>query len=154
MPKPGTVVLDVLTPISAHAELPDVDIANYWGRGHALTGIRVHAVANSKTVGVVDQQEAARVSAAMSPKATVVYVADTSSAEVPGFEQDIKPLFRPQDVSSMLAFGGFNLHKYEDVKNRADAILERLRIDMPCDGLWPASDIAKFEAWKDGGTPA
>ena len=74
--------------------------------------------------------------------------------EVPSFEEDIKPLFRPRDVIVMEALKGFNLHKYEDVKANADRILVKLGIDMPCDGLWPPEDIAKFKAWKDGGMPA
>jgi hypothetical protein len=65
------------------------------------------------------------------------------------FEQDIKPLFRPQDVRAMEQLRHFNLHKYEDVKQWADRIFEKLNDDMPCDGLWPESDIAKFKKWKD-----
>lgn len=154
MPKAGTPKLDVLTPISAHAELADVDIANHWGPGKPLKGIRVHAVANKKLVDIVSRKEASARSARMSPQATVSYVATTTPAtEVPGFEEDIKPLFRPVDVSSMIAFGGFDLSKYDDVKANAENIYARLQVDMPCDGLWPATDIDKFKAWKDGGMP-
>jgi len=73
---------------------------------------------------------------------------------VPSFEEDIKPLFRPRDVNAMQAVAGFNLHKYEDVRVNAGGILERLRLNMPCDGLWPEEDVKKFEAWKNGGMPA
>jgi hypothetical protein len=154
MPDPGTSVLDVLTPISAHFEIPDVDVENYWGKNMPLKGIRLHAVANSKIVNVVSRKEAVQLSMKMSPRATARYVGETTGDEVPGFEEDIKPLFRQQDVSSMLVFGPFNLHSYDDVKAHADEILKRLRDDMPCDGRWPETDIAKFEAWKNGGMPA
>lgn len=150
-PEPGTMTLNVLTPISAHAELPDVDIDNYWGRALPLKGIRVHAVANSKTVNIVPRAEALRLRARMSPQATVAYVAPEGGAEAPGYEEDIKPLFRPRDVNAMIAFGPFNLHSYDDVKAHAQDILTRLGEDMPCDGRWPGSDIAKFQAWMDGG---
>jgi hypothetical protein len=153
MSTPGTPVLNVLTPITAHAEMPDVDIENHWGPGKPLKGIRVHAVANSKLVDVVSRKEASARSAKMSPRATVSYLATDPAGEVLGFEEDIKPLFRPVDVSSMLAFGSFDLSKYDDVKANAENILARLKDDMPCDGLWPATDIAKFETWKDGGMP-
>jgi hypothetical protein len=70
-----------------------------------------------------------------------------------GFESDIKGLFRENpDHTSMLAFGGFDLHRYEDVRDRADDILARL-VDgsMPCDGSWPPDRIATFRRWIDDG---
>jgi hypothetical protein len=149
---PTASKIPVLTPISGLAELPDVDIRNYWGNGMPLRGIRVHAVANRKTVEVVDRKESAELIARMSPRALASYV--TPAPDVPGFQEDIKPLFRDRDVLVMEAIAGFNLHAYEDVKTNADRILQRLREDMPCDGLWPEDDIAKFEAWKNGGMPA
>lgn len=151
MPEPGAITLNVLTPISAHAELPNVDVKNYWGGGRPLTGIRVHAVANAKAVHVIPRAEASQLSARMSPQAIVSYVGPEGGAEAPGFEEDIKPLFRPRDVNAMLLIGQFNLHSYDDVKARAEDILQHLKTDMPCDGLWPETDIAKFEAWKTGG---
>jgi hypothetical protein len=154
MPPPGTPVLNVLTPISAHAEFPDIDVANYWGKGAPLKGVRVHAVSNEKTVEVLSRKDALAVSATMSPRATVSYVGATAQEEVPSFEEDIKPLFRPRDVNVMRNVAGFDLSKYEDVKANVDRIFERLQLDMPCDGLWPAEDLAKFKAWKDGGMPA
>ncbi len=151
LPEPGAITLNVLTPISAHAELPNVDVDNYWGRALPLKGIRVHAVANAKTVNVVSRAEALRLSTRMSPQATVAYVAPDGGPELPGYEEDIKPLFRPRDVNAMIAFGEFNLHSYDDVKTHAQNILDRLKDDMPCDGPWPETDIAKFQAWMDGG---
>lgn len=78
---------------------------------------------------------------------------DQDKVQTPSFEQDIKPLFRDRDVAMMEAVGGFNLHRYADVKEHAGRILEKLQIDMPCDGLWSNEDIAKFAAWKNGGMP-
>jgi hypothetical protein len=154
MPASDQAVLEVLTPISAHIECPKVDIANYWGQGMPLKGIRVHAVSNAKTVDVLSREATLEAGAARDPRALASYVGTTTTPAVPGFAQDIKPLFRERDVIVMQAVRGFNLHNYEDVKTNAGRILTKLRIDMPCDGLWPADDIAKFEAWKDGGMPA
>jgi hypothetical protein len=154
IPAPGTPVLNVLSPISAHAEFPDIDIPNYWGNGAPLKGIRVHAVSNEKTVNVLSRNDALGVSAKMSPQTTASYIGETTQQTVPTFEEDLKPLFRPRDVNVMQAMAGFNLHNYDDVKANADRILARLKTNMPCDGLWPREDIAKFEAWKNGGMPA
>lgn len=151
---PGTPGLDVLTPIIAHAELTNVELATFWGMGLPLKGIRVHADANSKTVSVLARAQMMAASARMAAGATASFIEPTDPNATPKFEQDIKPLFRPRDVSSMLIIRGFNLHKYDDVKTHADDILKHLRLDMPCDGLWPAADIAKFEAWKTRGMPA
>jgi hypothetical protein len=152
MPASDQAVLDVLTPISAQLECPKVDIANYWGQGMPLKGIRVHAVSNAKTVDVLSREATLEAGPTMSALAS--YVGTTTPAAVPGFAEDIKPLFRPTDVTSMQMFGGFNLHNYEEVKARATKISARLKTNMPCDGLWPPEDVAKFDAWKDGGMPA
>ena len=49
------------------------------------------------------------------------------------FEEDIKPLFRPMDHESM--DWAFDLASYNEVKDHAAAILERVREgSMPCDG--------------------
>ena len=53
----------------------------------------------------------------------------------------------------MKAAAGFDLHNYDDVAERADDILERLKIDMPCDGLWSPADIALFAAWIEADKP-
>ena len=69
------------------------------------------------------------------------------------FESDIKGLFRETpDRRAMLAVGGFDLHRYEDVRDRADAIAARLDDgSMPCDGAWPAERIAIFRKWIEEG---
>jgi hypothetical protein len=67
------------------------------------------------------------------------------------FERDIRPLWRERDVKSM-AFA-FDLSSYDDVRNNAEAIYDRLASGtMPCDGAWPANDVNRFRAWIDGGS--
>ena len=76
----------------------------------------------------------------------------TSIAE-PSFEEDIKPLFRERDRSSMM--GQFDLWSYDDVAQFSDAILARVSDGtMPCDGAWPEDQVALFGAWVDAGKPA
>ena len=69
------------------------------------------------------------------------------------FEADIKPLFRERDRQAMQS--RFDLWSYDDVVERSDAILGRLRDgSMPCDGAWPADRIALFQDWIAAGKPA
>lgn len=69
------------------------------------------------------------------------------------FENDIKPLFRERDRASMLRV--FDLWSYADVREHADAILERLDDGtMPCDGPWPGDQVETFRAWIAEGSPA
>jgi len=71
---------------------------------------------------------------------------------VPGFETDIRPLFRDRDVQAMRSF--FDLSQYTDVKDNAEPIYERLADgSMPCDDQWPADRIALFRQWVDEGCP-
>ena len=71
----------------------------------------------------------------------------------PSFAADIRPLFRDSDVAAMSSF--FDLSSYEEVREHAGQIYERLEDgSMPCDGGWPASQVATFKAWIDAGTPA
>jgi hypothetical protein len=74
-----------------------------------------------------------------------------SSADKPvTFEQDIKPLFRPVDHESMA--WAFDLSSYNEVKEHARAILERLRDgSMPCDGEWPEEQVGRFQRWTETG---
>ena len=68
------------------------------------------------------------------------------------FESDIQPLFRDKDRARME--WAFDLWRYEDVRDNADAILERLEDgDMPCDGEWPAEQIETFKKWMEAGSP-
>ena len=70
------------------------------------------------------------------------------------FAADIMPLFRTKDVESM-KHKGFDLSNYDDVRVRADAILDRLRSGtMPCDGSWPVAQVSLFAKWiSDGKRP-
>lgn len=65
------------------------------------------------------------------------------------FEADIKGLFRENpDRVAMRAIAGFDLHRFDDVSDHADAILARLEDgSMPCDGSWPPDRIALFRKW-------
>jgi hypothetical protein len=69
-----------------------------------------------------------------------------------GFDEQIKPLFRPRDRESMQSH--FDLWSYDDVSAHADAILAKLRDGtMPCDGAWPAERVDLFQSWVDAGKP-
>jgi len=66
------------------------------------------------------------------------------------FDAHIKPLFRDRDRQSM-SFA-FDLSSNDDVRAHAAGILQRLRDGtMPCDGAWPADQIAVFERWTETG---
>jgi hypothetical protein len=72
--------------------------------------------------------------------------------EVVGFTEHIKPMFRKRDRQSMLF--AFDLWSYSDVRQHAEAILERLRNgSMPCDGAWPQERVAVFASWITSGYP-
>jgi hypothetical protein len=67
-------------------------------------------------------------------------------------EDDIRPLFRDRDVSSM-SFA-FDLSSYDDARANAEPIYERVAAGtMPCDGHWPAEDVERFRTWIDNGIP-
>lgn len=66
--------------------------------------------------------------------------------EAVSFEKHIKTMFRRHDRESMKV--AFDLWAYDDVKQNADAILERLKDgSMPCDGAWPQERIDAFDRW-------
>jgi hypothetical protein len=67
------------------------------------------------------------------------------------FARDIRPLFRDDDVKEMKY--AFDLSRHEDVKANAEGIYERVADgSMPCDGAWPADQIALFRRWVDEGS--
>jgi hypothetical protein len=67
-----------------------------------------------------------------------------------GFSRQIMPLFREEDRAQMVF--AFDLWAYDDVKENAEAILERLEDGtMPCDAPWQTESIASFRRWIDGG---
>ena len=68
------------------------------------------------------------------------------------FDQAIRPLFRDKDIKTMQRIANFNLSKYEDVRDRASDIYERLSAgSMPCDGAWPQENLARFKQWMEDG---
>ena len=68
------------------------------------------------------------------------------------FEEHIKPLFREGDRAAMKF--AFDLWSADDVSAHGDAILKRLEDGtMPCDGAWPAEQVAVFRRWVEAGTP-
>ena len=67
-----------------------------------------------------------------------------------GFEQHVRPLFRERDRKSMKF--AFDIWSYDDVRNNAQAILERVKAGtMPCDGAWPRAWVEVFERWTQSG---
>lgn len=73
-------------------------------------------------------------------------------AAPPGFDDDIKPMFRDKDREAMQR--RFDLWSHDDVSRHAEAILARLRDgSMPCDGAWPAAQVDLFQDWVEGGRP-
>jgi hypothetical protein len=69
---------------------------------------------------------------------------------MPSFQSDIRPLFREYDRENMDY--SFDLWEYDDVKDNADDILDRLEEgDMPCDAPWPEERIALFRQWMEEG---
>jgi hypothetical protein len=72
------------------------------------------------------------------------------SSGSPSFAVDIAPLWREDDVESMLF--AFDLRSYEDVRENAEDIWDRLDDgSMPCDEQWPDERVAVFRAWIDAG---
>ena len=62
------------------------------------------------------------------------------------FASDIKPLFRERDRTAMRR--AFDLWSRDDVVAHGQAILGQLKAGtMPCDGAWPADQVALFEDW-------
>jgi hypothetical protein len=78
--------------------------------------------------------------------------ATTTEDEPMHFEEHIKPMFRERDRDAMRF--AFDLWSLEDVSTHADAILVRLQAGtMPCDGPWPAEQIAVLRRWIEAGKP-
>jgi len=74
----------------------------------------------------------------------------SDQAAAPSYEKDIQPLFRDQDRARME--WAFDLWNYQDVKDNAPAILERVEDgSMPCDGEWLPEQIETFRRWTTAG---
>lgn len=68
------------------------------------------------------------------------------------FADDIRSLFRESDRHAMEAW--FDLWSWDDVRDNADGILERLEDgSMPCDDPWPDEWITLFRRWLEAGCP-
>ena len=81
-------------------------------------------------------------------------------ANTTSFQKDIRPLFTERDIEGMKK--GFNLASYDEVKNHAAAIYDRIRgiggALMPPppprgEGPWPQSRIELFAKWMADGFP-
>ena len=72
------------------------------------------------------------------------------SSSAPSFAGDIRLLFREEDAEAMDF--AFDLRSYEDVRENAAEILERVEDgSMPCDGEWPDERVQLFRSWIDAG---
>ena len=68
------------------------------------------------------------------------------------FEQDIRPMFREEDIQEMKDNADFDLSKFEDVRARAADIYDRLTDgSMPSDGAWSDGQLARFKQWMEDG---
>jgi hypothetical protein len=68
------------------------------------------------------------------------------------FAIDVKPLFREQDREAMDF--AFDLWSYDDVKENAAVILDRLEDGtMPCDEPWSEEKLQSFRDWIVAGSP-
>lgn len=71
-------------------------------------------------------------------------------ATPPGFEADIRPLFRERDRAAMTF--RFDLWDHADVTANAEDILASTESgDMPCDGEWSPEQVDLFRGWIAGG---
>ena len=74
----------------------------------------------------------------------------SSSGKPVSYAAAIKPLFRETDRESMIH--AFDLWSYDDVKEHATAILERVSDGtMPCDDAWPKERVELFRRWMGSG---
>ena len=77
------------------------------------------------------------------------------TTETPSFERDIKPLFTSAQRDCMRRERNFDLHQYEDVRDRAARIYDVLRTgEMPLDASpWSEEWLDTFKSWMDAGCP-
>jgi hypothetical protein len=77
-------------------------------------------------------------------------VAPGMCQEKPTFQADIRPLFRESDIEAMR--DALDLASLDDVRLHAETIHRRLEEgSMPCDQMWPMSDVELFRTWIDTG---
>jgi len=76
-----------------------------------------------------------------------------SDDQAPGFERDIRSLFREKDREAMES--AFDLWDHADVSENAEAILSSVESGgMPCDGAWAPEQVDLLRRWVEGGMPA
>ena len=128
---------------------PHMPVPRWWWVCEATPDARMSALAESDPES---EPEAP-------PNAANPTAKETPAMPLPGpdeplsFAAHIQPLFRPKDRQSMKFV--FDLWSHDDVTRHAAAIAARLRQgSMPCDGAWPAEQIAVFERWTAAGSPA
>jgi truncated hemoglobin YjbI len=111
---------------------PHMPMPSWWWACDATPGSRVSALASDEAAEPAPELPGAN--------------------EPIGFERHIKPLFRERDRTSMKF--AFDLWSYDDVRDNAQAILERVKAGtMPCDAAWPEDWVAALERWVSAGTP-
>jgi hypothetical protein len=86
--------------------------------------------------------------------------ADSRRTAMTSFARDIRPLFRDVDVAHMKDYG-LDLSDYQQVKDQAQAILDRVsstddgfRMPPPPDAPWTRSQIDLFRQWMTDSYPA
>jgi truncated hemoglobin YjbI/CDGSH-type Zn-finger protein len=95
---------------------------------------------------VCNATPAARPSALPAAEPEAPAVETPAPDEAVSFSRHVRGLFRPRDRGSMRS--AFDLWSHDDVTTHAHAILGRLRDgSMPCDGAWPAEQLAVLERW-------
>jgi hypothetical protein len=100
----------------------------------------------------------AGVETALQDIAKTIVLKPNGGGTMVSYANDIKPLFSGIDVNHMMA-QGLDLNSYDDVKNTAQEIYNRLtttnqRRLMPppsSGGPWSADKVAKFKQWMDDG---
>jgi CDGSH-type Zn-finger protein/truncated hemoglobin YjbI len=106
---------------------PNMPMPRWWWASDATPGSRVSALAS-------EDADAAAAVPLPGPDETV------------SFARHVKLLFRERDRTSMRF--AFDLWSYNDVRDNAEAILERVKAGtMPCDGAWPSEWVDVFERW-------
>jgi hypothetical protein len=77
---------------------------------------------------------------------------EPGSPTYPRWDRDVRAMFREGDREEMMYI--FDLWRYEDVRDNADAIFARVSDGtMPCDEPWSQDQINLFDAWIKAGSP-
>ncbi len=135
--------------MQAETGLQAIDLANFWGAGQPLLGVRVSAKSNFKTEIFAT---AALTDSARAGSARAGAAGAGGTGAPPSFCADIWPLVRSKDLIRMT--GGADWLSYESTVANAAHILDALQSGaLPEDGPWPAADIELFKRWVASGMP-